>query len=87
MNIQCIFLLSVLEITDLILIFKLLSTFLIVTNLLQKQNKKKAIQKQSLMKSHDSFKKAAKNHKICYINRRFGCLVSVDKSTRVCVVR
>lgn len=42
---------------------------------------------ESLMKSHDAFKKAAKNHKICYINRRFGCLVSVDKSTRVCVVR
>lgn len=49
MNIQWIFLLSVLEITDLILIFKLLSTFLIVTNLLQKQNKKKAIQKQRVL--------------------------------------
>lgn len=49
MNIQWIFLLSALEITDLILIFKLLSTFLIVTNLLQKQNKKKAIQKQRVL--------------------------------------
>lgn len=39
------------------------------------------------MKSHDSFKEATKNHKVCYKTTRLGCPVSVNQSMRICVVR
>lgn len=39
------------------------------------------------MKSHDSFKEAPPNRKICYKNMRLGCPVSVDQSMRIYVLR
>lgn len=88
MNIQQIYVLSVIEIRFSLLRFQasqpISDSYKFTPKPKQQISTTKA---EILMKSHDSFKEAPKNRKICYKNMRLDRPVSVDQIMRIYVLR